>query len=521
MALNLLTEIPLNKYLTDLVYQGGTVPTQPNAKGEFESPDYVEQHRDEIVKGILLQYLKLRLRQYVLTLDNEPAFVLVDKNRTDLPGWTEQTFARGENLYEFDGAKMSQKLLDEITMVRDFLYDEAGQYVDKRITLARHTKSKPTISYNFLKTTNEYDTFEKALAAAKHWHENMAAELEKRSKARDLLKKSLVGVEHVMDLSDGMAVYQLKTEEALDFESEYMGHCVGKGGYDAGVKDGKIQIYSIRDERGEPHVTFEVRDGKIKQCKGKSNAKPIKKYMTAIHEFVTRKQLDPENDLKNMDLIKVDGTLYNIHNLPKKLHVKGDLDIHGYDFEELPDLSKWEIDGNFDCSHNKLTSLKGSPQKVGGKFYCGSNQLTSLAYGPQEVHGSFDCSYNQLTSLDGIPKEVHGYFNCSGNKLTSLAGGLQKVDGGFDCRSNQLTSLDGGPKEVHGNFDCSDNQLTSLVGGPKEVVGNFNCSNNQLTSLDGGPKEVGGNFNCMSNKLTSLAGSPKSVGKSFDCSNNQ
>ena len=38
-----------------------------------------------------------------------------------------------------------QKLRDEITMVRDFLYDEAAQYVNKVVQVARETKRKPKL----------------------------------------------------------------------------------------------------------------------------------------------------------------------------------------------------------------------------------------------------------------------------------------------------------------------------------------------------------------------------------------
>ena len=269
MALNLLNDKQLNDYLTDITYQGATVPKQQNYRGEFESADYVYQHHDEIVKGILNQYIKLRLREYMLNHKDEPAFVLVDKNRTDLPNWTNQTFARGEDIYEFDGQKMSDKLREDITTVRDYLYDVAVQYVDKVIETARKTEKKPKIRYDYLKTSNEFATFEMALDAAKKWHENMATELAKRNRGRELLEKSLVGVKHIMDLPNNMSAYQLLTPAALDFESEYMGHCVGKGGYDSGVKNGSIEIYSIRDERGEPHATLEVRGKEVHQVKGK------------------------------------------------------------------------------------------------------------------------------------------------------------------------------------------------------------------------------------------------------------
>ena len=70
MALNLLNDKSFNDYLTDITYAGESVPKQQNFRGEFESPDYVYQHRDEIVKGILNQYIKLRVREYILNLEN-------------------------------------------------------------------------------------------------------------------------------------------------------------------------------------------------------------------------------------------------------------------------------------------------------------------------------------------------------------------------------------------------------------------------------------------------------------------
>jgi hypothetical protein len=48
-----------------------------------------------------------------------------------------------------------------------------------------------------------------------------------------------------------------KTEEALDYEGRVMGHCVGS--YCPEVLEGKTQIFSLRDAKGEPHVTIEVR----------------------------------------------------------------------------------------------------------------------------------------------------------------------------------------------------------------------------------------------------------------------
>ena len=520
MALNLLDDKQFNDYLTDITYQGMGVPKQQNYHGDFESVDYVEQHRDEIVKGILNQYVKLRVRDYVKSLEKEPAFELVDKSRTDLPGWTEQTFARGEDIYEFNVAKMSAKLREDIIMVRDYLYDVAVQYVDKVIRIARETRKKPKIRYDFLKTSNEYATFEMVLAEAKHWQEHIVEEMAKRNKPRNFLEESLKGAEYVMDLPDGLVAYRLMTPEALDFESENMGHCVGRGGYDAGVKDGRIKIYSIRDKRGEPHATLEVHGKSVEQCKGKQDKKPIRKYLHSISNFIEQQGFHISNDAHKLGLIKQDDELWDIFNLPPGFVVNGDLDFSELDLTELPDLSTIIVKGSFKCSENKLTSLKGAPKSVGGSFECRENNLMSLAGAPQSVGGDFDCSGNQLTSLVGAPKSVGENFNCSDNQLTSLAGAPQSVGDWFNCSHNQLTSLVGAPQSVGDWFNCSDNQLTSLAGAPQSVGDDFDCSNNQLTSLAGAPQSVE-IFLCSYNLLTDLKGAPQYVGLDFNCSHNQ
>jgi hypothetical protein len=92
-----------------------------------------------------------------------------------------------------------------------------------------------------------------------------------------------------------------------------------------------------------------------------------------------------------------------------------------------------KVSGNFNCSHNQLTSLVGAPQSVGSWFSCGGNQLTSLIGAPQSVGGYFNCYHNQLTSLEGAPQSVGGDFSCYFNQLTSLEGAPQSVGRAFRC----------------------------------------------------------------------------------------
>lgn len=56
-------------------------------------------------------------------------------------------------------------------------------------------------------------------------------------------------------------------QEALEYEGQVMGHCVG--GYCPQVAKGKTQIFSLRDAKGEPHVTIEVRPGRVASAMAK------------------------------------------------------------------------------------------------------------------------------------------------------------------------------------------------------------------------------------------------------------
>lgn len=162
-----------------------------------------------------------------------------------------------------------------------------------------------------------------------------------------------------------------------------------------------------------------------------------------------------------------------------------------------------EIGGYFDCGGTYLTSLKGSPKKVGRVFSCsGCRGLVSLEGGPYEVGECFDCSSCcDLTSLKGAPEKVKS-FNCAGcDNLRSLEGVPEKLSGFFNCSGcDNITSLKGAPKKVGYYFQgsCCDS-LTTLEGGPKEVGGLFDCSEcKNLRSLEGAPKLIGGYLWCES-----------------------
>ena len=118
-------------------------------------------------------------------------------------------------------------------------------------------------------------------------------------------------------------------EKQLKYEGDTMGHCVG--GYCPDVLEGKSRIFSLRDAKGEPHVTVEVkpqgvvfsdvakylgeeeadrlldqgvtlsemiekipnfeRPMKIQQIKGKQNRRPKDEYLPFVQDFVRNSPL--------------------------------------------------------------------------------------------------------------------------------------------------------------------------------------------------------------------------------------
>lgn len=126
-------------------------------------------------------------------------------------------------------------------------------------------------------------------------------------------------------------------EDALKYEGEVLQHCVG--GYCPDVIEGRSKIYSLRDKKGQPHVTIEVRppnkeytdtdevvqrfwethgrdpvnkqelmdfEGlapEIVQIKGKANRAPNPEYLPAVQDFVRSGNWSKVGDLKNSGLV--------------------------------------------------------------------------------------------------------------------------------------------------------------------------------------------------------------------------
>ena len=107
--------------------------------------------------------------------------------------------------------------------------------------------------------------------------------------------------------------------------------------------------------------------------------------------------------------------------------------------------------------------------------------------GKVDVKGTFNCQFQNLTDFKGVEfGDVTEDFRCSHNKLTSLTGSPEYVGEVFWCEDNRLTSLEGGPKLVGDKYSAHANEIVSLEGLPKRRVGigyqSVNLRNNPVSA---------------------------------------
>ncbi len=192
-----------------------------------------------------------------------------------------------------------------------------------------------------------------------------------------------------------------------------------------------------------------------------------------------------------------------IINTDGSIDVVGDVNLKKMGLSEFP-VKFNKITGFFDCSGNRLTTLKRGPVEVGGYFHCDYNKLKSLIYGPVIVGDSFNCSNNYLNSLKYVPRVIPGMFTCSANNLNSFRH-LPDFVGCLYATNNRIKTLEYlSGCVVKYEININGNHLESLVGAPTDVNGDFRCHANRLASLKGIPQNINGSLDFGGNKLTTI-----------------
>lgn len=245
-------------------------------------------------------------------------------------------------------------------------------------------------------------------------------------------------------------------EDALKYEGETMGHCVG--GYCPDVVAGRSRIYSLRDKKGQPHVTIEVKPGKKKsldketvreyltseeaqkyfeaandpnvvdiesqlrasglydvmakrlglfdeppmdivQIKGKGNRAPNPKYLPAVQDFVRSGNFGKVGDLQNAGLIDVTqaGPLMKALQDIYGQHMGVGIDKFNAAIEAAPDARR------FMTKDELLKFLGETPPEAKAQ----GGQVSGYAEGGQVSGANFPTGDFDPARIDTIVGELH------------------------------------------------------------------------------------------------------------------
>lgn len=176
--------------------------------------------------------------------------------------------------------------------------------------------------------------------------------------------------------------------------------------------------------------------------------------MTKSKRVVPKTKNQVEKRLKELGIT----TGYRIRADDLSVDVNGDVDISVKNLEYIP-VNFNNIGGNFNCSHNSLTSLEGSPTKA-QSIHCAHNMITTLSHCSRIVT-FINCSHNKLETLEGTPDSIKQLF-CGNNLLTTLRHCPQGISQ-LHCENNLLTTVDLNPKiTTLSTLNISHNQIHTL-----------------------------------------------------------
>lgn len=112
--------------------------------------------------------------------------------------------------------------------------------------------------------------------------------------AKEALIERMGDCQEIMSFGE-MKVVQLLTPHALDRESAFLCHCIGRGSFDKVLQDVDRPLYSIRNKQNEPLATIEVHGMDVIQIQGFQNNIPCDSTRDIIKKFIERDHLSIRN----------------------------------------------------------------------------------------------------------------------------------------------------------------------------------------------------------------------------------
>lgn len=144
-------------------------------------------------------------------------------------------------------------------------------------------------------------SLDNALQASDRWHEELANQTSTRTFSKIKKENGQIVDPNVVKVFDrdtlekiglpekyqGWMIVKLTEENDFEIEADIMGHCLATNNYFYQYEKGYIEIYSLRDESNQPHVTIEiVLPDKVKQIQGKGDKRPKDDYLKLVQQWI-------------------------------------------------------------------------------------------------------------------------------------------------------------------------------------------------------------------------------------------
>jgi hypothetical protein len=302
--------------------------------------------------------------------------------------------------------------------------------------------------------------------------------------------------------------------ESCNIEGSSMGHC-GNAGY----KNGDV-IYSLRDVKNVPYLTFIINNGVLGESKGRFNSKPEKSFHPYIVKLLTSgivKRIDgggyaPENnfelsDLSNSDYKKVISYNPHIESMLEKYKYLDDKYLNDdyitlplsdaikivKEFKDLYLLPSKQVNNNYYDYKIKNNKINLSPQTLPLPnersssqdeltFNIAKNTINKTALG--KAWESLEL-YNKISNaqINGLVDEInnkHTYSNGS-NLFLFLRKLSQELPKAFDLIYSSIKRKDiksdiatyfvstGTPLDDNKYYDISDKNVISIYNALKDT----------------------------------------------------
>lgn len=259
---------------------------------------------------------------------------------------------------EVDAEQLSNSVLgDKIRESADYIFGRTRELNEKITQASDINNIIRSDAKNLLNIDNvekiDFDFIERCHKA----YEYEKAERERRKKLTEQRKQeSLTGIKAIKEYPDGYTIFEmlpspvyneqgeLQHHTSLKYESDEMGHCVGRGGYNKHIGEEGWHFYSLRgpDENGVmvPHCTISIENGRLAQIKGNSNGAVKNRYIPDVRDFV--KSLDmpiPESEKSRIGYVyDLNGKEVDLFALRANTELK-ELSLSAGDYKGI-DLAK-------------------------------------------------------------------------------------------------------------------------------------------------------------------------------------